>query len=231
MTLPQPAPDSSDPVVFLLDVDDTLLDNDALKADMAAQLLALLGEARAARFWNEYEAVRHDTGVVDLPLTFERFARSVPDEATMAVVRSIVMNYPFAERLFPETLPALERLRTLGLPVIVSDGDTSYQARKIGQSGLAQLVNWQVVIYAHKEEHLDEIQQRWPACYYVMVDDKARILAATKRRLEGRVVTVHVLQGHYAGEAVASGPSPDITLARIGELRTLTLADFEPHLG
>jgi hypothetical protein len=230
MTMPQSESSSADPVVFLLDVDDTLLDNDALKADMAAQLLALLGEARARQFWDEYEAVRRETSTVDLPLTFERFARIVPDEPTMAVVRSIVMNYPFAVRLFPETLPTLEHLRTLGLPVIVSDGDTTYQPHKIELSGLAQAVNWQVVIYVHKEEHLDEIQRRWPARYYVLVDDKARILAAVKRRMAGQVVTVHVLQGHYAGETLEGGPLPDITLARIGDLRALTLADLEPHL-
>jgi FMN phosphatase YigB (HAD superfamily) len=217
-------------VVFLLDVDNTLLDNDAVKVDMAAQLRALLGDELAEQFWDEYEEVRRLTSVVDLPLTFERFAPYVNDEAKMAVVRAIIMDYAFATRVFPETMATLAHLRTLGTPVIVSDGDTTYQPHKVERSGLAEAVEWQVIIYVHKEDHLDEILARWPARYYVMVDDKARILAATKRRMPDRVVTVHLLQGHYAQATTQFAPPPDIVLANIGDLRKLTAADFEPHL-
>jgi FMN phosphatase YigB (HAD superfamily) len=217
-------------VVFLLDVDNTLIDNDAVKVDMAAQLKALLGDELAEQFWDEYEEVRRLTSVVDLPLTFERFAPYVKDEATMAVVRAIIMDYPFASRVFPETMATLAYLRTLGTPVIVSDGDTTYQPRKIERSGLGEAVEWQVVIYVHKEEHLDEILARWPARYYVMVDDKARILAATKRRIPDRAVTVQVMQGHYAQATAQFAPPPDIVLESIGDVQRLTLADYEPRL-
>jgi FMN phosphatase YigB (HAD superfamily) len=230
MTSVRPDSASGDEIVFLLDVDNTLLDNDRLKDDMARKLRELLGEARAERFWAEYEEVRRATGVVDLPLTFGRFERCLADPATMAAVRTIIMDYPFATCLFPETMATLEHLRALGRPVIVSDGDTTYQPHKIDQSGLARAVEWQVVIYAHKEERLDDIMARWPASYYVMVDDKPRILAETKRRIPDRVVTVQVVQGHYASAGEQLTPAPDITLARIGDVRELSRADFMAHL-
>lgn len=236
-------PASHDAVVFLLDVDNTLLDNDRVKEDMARQLRELLGTELADRFWATYEEVRQATGTVDLPLTFERFERYVasrdldPERVgkLLAAVRTIIMEYPFATALFPETMATLAHLRTMGRPVIVSDGDTTYQPRKIAESGLGRAVDWQVVIYAHKEEHLDDILLRWPASYYVMVDDKPRILAETKRLIAQRVVTVQVMQGHYAREESPEdgqlSPPPDLTLARIGDLRQLALADFAAHLG
>jgi hypothetical protein len=140
------------------------------------------------------------------------------------------MDYPFATCVYPETMDTLAHLRTVGRPVIVSDGDTTYQPHKIEQSGLATAVEWQVVVYIHKEEHLDEIMTRWPASYYVMVDDKPRILAETKRRIPERAVTVQVMQGHYAAAGERFDPSPDITLAGIGDMLRLSLADFDPHL-
>ncbi len=161
MTSPTPE-SSSNPVVFLLDCDNTLLDNDTLKADMAAQLHALLGQELSERFWQEYEEVRRLTGIVDLPLTFERFSRRSPNARLIHQVEALVMDYPFERRLYPETLETLRYLRAIGLPVIVSDGDTVYQPRKIERSGLAAAVNGQVVVYAHKEDHLQEIMERWP---------------------------------------------------------------------
>jgi hypothetical protein len=229
MTLTDPE-QSSDPIVFLLDCDNTLLDNDTLKADMAAQLRALLGQDMSERFWQEYEEVRRLTGIVDLPLTFERFAPMAPKAGLVQQVEALVMEYPFERRLFPDTLETVRYLRTIGLPVIVSDGDTAYQPRKIERSGLAEAVNWQVVIYAHKEDHLSEIMARWPGRYYVIVDDKARILAEFKRRLPDRFVTVHVLQGHYASASAQFAPPPDITIAHIGELQALRPADFARYL-
>jgi FMN phosphatase YigB (HAD superfamily) len=229
MTSPVPEP-SSDPIVFLLDCDNTLLDNDTLKADMAAQLRALLGQDLSERFWQEYEEVRRLTGIVDLPLTFERFAPQLPNAELIHHVQSLVMDYPFERRLFPDTLETLRYLRDIGLPAIVSDGDTVYQPRKIERSGLAAAVNWQVVIYAHKEDHMSEILARWPGRYYVMVDDKARILAACKRAMPDRFVTVQVMQGHYAGASTQFAPPPDITIAHIGELRALEPADLARHL-
>jgi FMN phosphatase YigB (HAD superfamily) len=221
---------SSSPVVFLLDCDNTLLDNDTLKADLAAQLRALLGQELSERFWQEYEEVRHLTGVVDLPLTFERCAPWLPNAGLVQQVETLVMDYPFERRLYPDTLETLRYLRAIGMPSIVSDGDTVYQPRKIERSGLAEAVNWQVVVYAHKEDHLQEIMERWPGRYYVIVDDKARILAACKRVHPDRFVTVQVLQGHYASATAQFAPPPDITIAHIGELRTLDPSDFSRHL-
>ena len=221
---------SSNPVVFLLDCDNTLLDNDTLKADLAAQLHALLGQRMSDRFWQDYEEVRHLTGVVDLPLTFERFAPSLPKAGLIRQVEALVMDYPFARRLYPDTLETLRYLSAIGLPTIVSDGDSVYQPRKIERSGLAEAVNWQVVIYAHKEDHLQEILERWPGRYYVIVDDKARILAAVKRLHPERFVTVQVMQGHYARATTQFAPPPDITIAHIGELCALGLSDFEHYL-
>jgi hypothetical protein len=229
MTSPTPEP-SSNPIVFLLDCDNTLLDNDTLKADLAAQLRALLGQELSERFWQEYEEVRRLTGIIDMPLTFERFAPALPKPSLLRQVEALVMDYPFERRLFPETLATLRYLKTIGLPTIVSDGDSVYQPRKIERSGLAEAVEWQVVIYAHKEDHLNEIMERWPGRYYVVVDDKARILAAIKRLHPDRYVTVQVLQGHYASASAQFAPPPDITLAHIGALRTLVPDDFARHL-
>ncbi len=233
MTSPQvtsgePVPHSE--VVFILDCDNTVLDNDAVKADMDAQLHDLLGDAMAETFWREYEAVRTQTGTVDLPLTFERFDERHPDPVSAARLRSIIMDYPFAKRVFPETMATIAYLKTLGLPTIVSDGDSVYQPHKIEQSGLAAAVNWQVVIYVHKEEHADEIMARWPANLYVVVDDRGRILSALKNLHPDRFVTVHVTQGHYATSAAPETPPPDITVGSIGELQGFSLADFRAHL-
>jgi FMN phosphatase YigB (HAD superfamily) len=221
---------SSNPAVFLLDCDNTLLDNDTLKADLAAQLRALLGQEMSERFWQVYEEVRHLTGVVDLPLTFERFAPALPKAGLIQQVEALVMDYPFARRLYPDTLETLRYLHTIGLPTIVSDGDSVYQPHKIERSGLAEAVNWQVVVYAHKEDHVPEILERWPGRYYVIVDDKARILAACKGLHPDRFVTVQVMQGHYATATTQFAPPPDITIAHIGDLCALGLADFERYL-
>ncbi len=233
MTSPQADAGASIPhveAVFLLDCDNTLLDNDAVKADMDAQLRALLGTTMADTFWTQYEAVRRLIGTVDLPLTFERFDERHPDPDIAARLRSIIMDYPFASRIYPETMATIAHLKTLGLPTILSDGDSLYQPHKIEQSGLAEAVNWQAVIYVHKEDHFDEIMARWPASFYVAVDDKGRILTALKSRMPDRFVTVQVMQGHYAQSAPAETPPPDITIASIGDLRRFTLADFRAHL-
>ncbi|MBF6588996.1 MAG: HAD family hydrolase [Ktedonobacterales bacterium] len=205
--------------VFLLDCDNTLLDNDALKADLARRLRALLGDTLAARFWQRYEEVRREADGVDLPLTFAAFRADCPDEALLAHVRATVMDYPFAERLYPETLATLAYLTSIGTPVILSDGDASYQPRKIEGSGLAAAVAGRVAIYLHKEDHLTEVMARWPAPFYVMVDDKPRILATLKARYPDRFVTVQIVQGHYAHAGETFAPPPDVALPGIGDLR------------
>jgi FMN phosphatase YigB (HAD superfamily) len=219
------------PAVFILDCDNTLLDNDALKADLDTKLGALLGQQLTEQFWRVYEEVRGQTGTVDFPFTFEHFRPYLhDDDATLARVRSIIMDYPFRDRLYPATLATLRYLRAVGLTTIVSDGDSIYQPRKIELSGLAAAVEGRVLIYIHKEDHLAEIFARWPSRLYVMVDDKARILAATKALHPDRFVTVHVRQGHYGVDPERFTPPPDITIEHIGDLRNYGVADFARHL-
>lgn len=217
--------------VFIMDCDNTLLDNDALKADLSSRLRALLGPERNARLWTIYEHVRAETGVVDYPRTIERFAPEEHDDKLLEAVKAVVMDYPFAERLYPETLPTLAHVRTIAFPTIVSDGDQVYQPLKIQRSGLAAAVDEHVLVYAHKQQHLDEIMALWPALFYVMVDDKASILADTKAQYPDRFVTVWVRQGHYGLEPNVPTPAPDVTLARIGDVRGLRLDTLRAHLG
>jgi FMN phosphatase YigB (HAD superfamily) len=224
------SPASSLPAVFVLDVDDTLLDNDALKADLDTHLRAILGEPLTERFWRVYEDVRMAEDTVDFPLTLGTFASEVPDAAQLDRVRSLVMDYPFAERLYPDTLATLAHLGRIGLPTIVSDGDTLYQPLKIERSGLAAAVDGRVLVYIHKEEHLDEVLARWPSDVYVMVDDKARILAETKRRYPELFVTVHVRQGHYGLDPEHYSPAPDLVVGSIGDLHAFSLAEVTHHL-
>lgn len=218
-------------VVFVLDCDNTLLDNDALKADLDAGLHQILSPELVGHFWQVYEEVRAESGTVDLPETLERFRVDCPDAAVVERIRALVMDYPFAQQLYPETLAMLAYLRTIGTPTIVSDGDQVYQRLKIERSGLAAAVEGHVLIYVHKEEHLEELMGRWPASFYVMVDDKARILSETKARFPGRFVTVHVRQGHYGTDEQGYPLPPDVSLAGIGDLRTLTVEELRCHLG
>jgi FMN phosphatase YigB (HAD superfamily) len=222
--------DESDSTIFILDCDNTLFDNDSLKSDLDVQLESLLGKVLLRQFWGVYEEVRVLTGTVDFPLTCERFRRYLSDSRVERQLLTTIMQYPFADRLYPESAATLEYLKTIGLPAIVSDGDTIYQPLKIGESGLASAVGWRVLIYVHKEDHLEDIFTRWPAPFYVMVDDKQRILAATKARFPERFVTVHVRQGHYGLASPHGSPSPDLTINSIGELRGYHTRDFKPYL-
>lgn len=223
-------PGAVGPAVFILDCDDTLLDNDALKADLDTHLRALLGNPLVARFWQVYEDVRAETGAVDYPLTLARFGAELGNETRLAQVHALIMDYPFASCVYPGALDALAHLRAIAFPAIVSDGDSVYQPRKIARSGLATAVDGHVLIYVHKEEHLDEVMARWPAPFYVMVDDKARILSATKQLHPDRFVTIHVRQGHYGRSPDRFPIAPDLTIEQIGDLRALDLAALRSHL-
>lgn len=218
------------PIVFVLDCDNTLLDNDRVKADLDAGLRQILDERLVERFWQVYEEVRAESGTVDFPITLERFRADCPDAVRQERIRALVMEYPFAERLYPATLETLEHLRGIGMPTIVSDGDQIYQRLKIEASGLAAAVEGHVAIYIHKEVHLEEIMERWPASFYVMVDDKARILSETKTRFPERFVTVHVRQGHYGTEDLLYAVAPDISLEGIANLRAVTLGELRHYL-
>lgn len=208
-------------LVFLLDVDNTLLDNDAVKADWDEQLRGELGHTLTARFWEMYERVRREWGVADIPLTLFRLREQTPtmDEQTYQHIRSLFFNYPFYKRLYPHAIETVEHLRTMGLTVIVSDGDPVFQVEKITRSHLAETVSGHVLIFTHKQEHLDEITRAYPADHYVMVDDSPRILHTTKQILRARVTTVFVVQGHYATGQPPAGFTPDLTVPHIGDLR------------
>lgn len=228
---------------FLLDVDNTLLDNDALKEYLAALLRNTLGDEGAARFWTLYEEVRKERDVVDLPLTAQRYAaRSGDGETTpegqlqqtlntLDSLNRLLDTLPFDRFVYPHTFETLRYLATLGAVGILSDGDLVFQRKKIERSGLAAAVAGHVLIYTHKEQHLDEVTAAQPSHHSVLIDDKARILGDVKAALGARVSTVHVLQGHYARDPLPPGFRPDITVEAIGDLRMVGPARFMPGTG
>lgn len=216
------------PIVFVLDCDNTLLDNDAVKAAMDARLRAMLGDSLTEEFWRLYEETRVRLDTVDLPATFAAFRPSLSSDARLAEVDSAIMDFPFRDYLFPDSLATLAALKRHGRPVIVSDGDAIYQPGKITKSGLATAVDGQWVVYLHKENHLDEMMARWPAAFYVAIDDKARILSEFKSRRPDRFVTIHVNQGHYA--SAQADPAPDVRLGAIGAVRDLDLDSLSQYL-
>lgn len=209
--------------VFLFDVDNTLLDNDRVKAELAEGINAAVGEAAGARFWEIYEDVRRMRDYVDYPRTLEQFREEFPREPGFPAVAELVLGYPYRSVLYPGALEVLARVQEFGPAAIVTDGDPVYQAAKVARAGLADAVENRVFLYAHKEPHLGEVQATMPADRYVMFEDKADVLATVKR-LDERVVTVHVRQGHYGVADVSDvRPAPDRSLERIGDLLELNL--------
>jgi FMN phosphatase YigB (HAD superfamily) len=208
-------------IVFLIDVDNTLLDNDRAKADVARAIAELVGPERAARFWSLYEEVRRDCGVVDYPDTLRRFRRTFTDERRLADVDRAVLDVAFERYLYPRALDVIAHLWRLGEPAILSDGDRVYQPMKIERAGILLAVRGNVLVYEHKEDHLAEVQRRFPADRYVHIEDKAALLAHTKASLGDRVTTIHVRQGHYATEA-AAGVAPDVIVERIADVLTIS---------
>ena len=217
-------------LVFLLDVDNTLIDNDAVKDDINEHLKVQMGEQLTERYWELYEQARQESGVVNIPLALARLRAETPlnvlDEETYRHVHSIFDNYPFYDKLYPYALETLRYLRTLGLTVIVSDGDMFFQPEKIYRSDLAETVEGRVLIYKHKQEHLDEIKHLYPADHYVMIDDKADILAESHMKMGNVLTTVFVEQGHYAANPHPGGFTADINVLHIGDLRSYSAAQF-----
>jgi len=214
-----------DGLVFLLDVDNTLLDNDRVKHDIQTAIASLVAADRALLFWSLYEDVRRDDGVVNFPETLRRFRRVFPDEPRAEGVDRAVLGVPFERYLFPRAMDVIARLWTLGDVAIVSDGDRVYQPVKIGRAGLLVATRGNVLVYEHKEDHLAEVQRRFPARHYTHVDDKAALLARTKQSFGSRATTIHVRQGHYAS-GPAAGPAPDVAVERIADLLALEPARF-----
>jgi FMN phosphatase YigB (HAD superfamily) len=211
---------TSPTVVFLFDVDNTLLDNDRVTADLKRHLEREVGSDRARLYWTIFEQLRRDLGYADYLGALQRYRLEHPRDPHLLTVSRFLVNYPFANRLFPNALDVIEHVRQWGEAVILSDGDVVFQPRKIERSGLFEAVDGKVLIYIHKERELDDVARRFPADHYVLIDDKLRILTAVKSVWGSRVTTVFPRQGHYArdSQALAGFPPADIGIERIGDL-------------
>jgi FMN phosphatase YigB (HAD superfamily) len=207
-------------VVFLFDVDNTLLDNDRVAADLQRHLSSEIGAEGAQEYWRMFEQLRTELGYADYLGALQRYRARHPHAQRLLCLSDFLINYPFAERLFPDALKVIEHVQQWGPAVILSDGDVVFQPLKISRSGLTNAVAGRVLIYVHKEQELDDVEQRYPAEHYVLVDDKLRILAAVKKIWGSRVTTIFVRQGHYATDPkiLASYPAADISIGRIGDL-------------
>jgi FMN phosphatase YigB (HAD superfamily) len=215
--------------VFLLDVDNTLLDNDRFTTDLGDRLESCFGAGERARYWDIFAHRRAESGLADYLGSLQEFRAGLDDNPNLLDMSRYLLEYPFASRLFPSALEAIAHLRTLGAPIVLSDGDIVFQPRKIQRSGIWDAVEGRVMIYVHKEKVLDHVQRRFPAQHYVMVDDKANLLAAMKAALGAQLTTVFVRQGHYALAAESNSvvPAPDLTIERIGDLLNHNLTDFK----
>jgi FMN phosphatase YigB (HAD superfamily) len=211
---------TTDKVIFLLDVDNTLLDNDHIVADLRDHLEQEFGSECRDRYWAIFEALRDELGYADYLGALQRYRLGALTDSRLLLMSSFLVDYPFVERLYPGALDVIKYLRAWGPTVILSDGDVVFQPRKVQRSGLWDAVEGRVLIYIHKEQMLDAVLQRYPAGHYVMVDDKLRILAVMKAALRNRLTTVYPRQGHYAlnPQNVTAYPPADITVAHIGEL-------------
>jgi FMN phosphatase YigB (HAD superfamily) len=211
--------------VFLFDVDNTLIDNDRVANDLRRHLKEKVGEGCEQRYWDIFEKLRTELGYADYLGALQRYRIEQPREPKLLAVSYFMINYPFANRLYPESLDAVEHAKELGRAAILSDGDVVFQPRKVDRSGLYDIFDGHVLIYVHKEAELADVEAKYPAEHYVMVDDKVRLLTAMKKYWGKRVTTVFPRQGHYAldEKLVAQYPKPDIALERIGELQKYSL--------
>jgi FMN phosphatase YigB (HAD superfamily) len=208
------------PIVFLVDVDNTLLDNDGVQQDLKDHLERAYGRDARDRYWRILEDLFSELGYRDYLGALQRFRAEHPLEIELLSMSAYLIDYPFAGRLFPSALKVLRRLRGLGPTVILSDGDVVFQPRKVERAGLSDAVDGRVLIYIHKEEAVNDVERRFPAKHYVLVDDKLRILAAVKRFWGDRVTTVFARQGSYARDVQTVGalPPADVMIERIGDL-------------
>lgn len=209
-----------DKVVFLFDVDNTLLDNDRVSVDLRNFLKKEVGEARSNRYWEIFEQLRSELGYADYLGSLQRYRIEHPYDSHVLAVSTFLVNYPFANRLYPNSLDVLEHFKQYGKVVILTDGDVVFQPRKVERSGLFEAVDRNILIYIHKEQELHDVERRYPAEHYVLVDDKIRILTAIKNIWGSKVTTVFPKQGHYAfdDKEVAKYPPADFSIDRIGDL-------------
>jgi FMN phosphatase YigB (HAD superfamily) len=215
-------------VVFLFDVDNTLLDNDRVIEDLRNHLGTEVGSEKCERYWAIFERLRRKVGYADYLGALQRYRNEYPHEMRLLAVSRYLIEYPFANRLFPNSLDVLQHARRWGRVALLTDGDVVFQPRKVERSGLNEVVQGQVLIYVHKEKELADVQARYPADHYVVVDDKLRLLTAIKKSWGWRVTTVFPRQGHYAldPKIVSSCPPADITIERIGELLNYSLKNL-----
>lgn len=214
-----PAAQPRYPVVFLFDVDNTLLDNDRVEVDLQSHLTHVGGAELQTRYWTIFEKLRAELGYADYLGALQRYRVEHPHDPHLIEISSFLVNYPFAERLLPGALDAIAHCAAFGTPIILSDGDVVFQPLKIERARLFTAVDGRVLVYIHKEHELEDVERRYPADHYVLIDDKVRILDAVKQVWGGRLTTVFPRQGHYANAAdVTSYPPPDISIARISDL-------------
>lgn len=216
-TLPQ--------VAFLLDVDNTLLDNDRVERDLKNRLSNTFGAERQERYWAIFEDLRSELGYADYLGALQRYRVEQIHDPNLITISTYLVDYPFANRLFPGSLDVIDLLNTWGPTIILSDGDVVFQPRKVERSGLSDAVDGRVLIYIHKEQQLADVERLYPAQHYVLIDDKLRILSAIKDAWGERVTTIFPRQGHYAHDAklVQQYPAADITIERIGDLLNYNL--------
>ncbi len=215
-------------IVFLVDVDNTLINNDRIQEDLKRHIERKFGRECRDRFWTIQEKLFEELGYRDYLGAFQRFRVENPYEPHLVTAATFLVDYPFANRLYPGALDVLEQFQKWGQTVILSDGDVVFQPRKVERSGIFEAVDGHVLIYIHKEESLEDVMRRYPAEHYVMVDDKLRILTAIKKYWGDRVTTVFPRQGQFAydPQVLASYPPPDVTVDRIGSLLAMDLANL-----
>jgi FMN phosphatase YigB (HAD superfamily) len=222
---------SSSGTVFLFDVDNTLLDNDRVTEDLQSYLEREFGHERQQRYWTIFEQLRGELGYADYLGALQQYRAEYPRDPHLLTVSHFLIHYPFVDRLYPNALEVIQHVKQWGAVVILSDGDVVFQPRKVERSGIYDAVGGNVLIYIHKDQELDDVEQRYPAEHYVLIDDKLRILSAVKTTWASRVTTVFPRQGHYAMDvqALARFPPADVTIARIGDLLKHDLSTL--HIG
>ena len=221
----------SDPkIIFLFDVDNTLLDHDRVVQDLRRFMEREIGKERQQRYWEILEKLRAEIGYVDYLGTLQRYREEYPHNASILKVSLYLIHYPFAQRLFPNALDVIDHVKQWGRAAILSDGDAVFQPRKIEHSGLWQAVDDNVRIYVHKEMELADVEKKLPADHYVVIDDKLKLLTAIKQHWIDRVTSIFPKQGHYANDpkSLASYPAADINIERVGDMLKLGLPDFPP---